>query len=168
VLVTGVSGSGKTTVGAMLAGTLNWAYAEADDFHPAANVAKMRAGKPLCDADRWPWLRAIAAWIDEQAAAGKAAVVTCSALKRRYRDVLLAGRPYVKLVYLDAGRDLIAARLAARHGHFFPASLLDSQFAELEPPQAGEHPLTVSAEGTPRHIVGEIITGLRITPPARA
>jgi gluconokinase len=168
VLVTGVSGSGKTTVGAMLARALNWAYAEADDFHPAANVAKMRAGEPLGDADRWPWLRAIAAWIDKQAAAGEPAVVTCSALKRRYRDLLLAGRPQVRLVYIDASRDLIAARLAARHGHFFPASLTGSQFAELEPPGPGEHPLTVSADATPRHIVGEIITGLGITPPARA
>ncbi len=164
----GVSGSGKTTVGAMLAGTLNWTYAEADDFHPAANVAKMRAGIPLDDTDRWPWLRAIAAWIDVQAAAGKPAVVTCSGLRRRYRDVLRSGRPQVRLVYLDADREVIARRLAARHGHFFPASLLDSQFAELEPPEPGEHALTVSAGGTPERAVSEIITGLGIAPRARA
>ena len=169
VLVMGVSGSGKTTVGAMLAANLHWTYAEADDFHPAANVAKMRAGIPLDDEDRWPWLRAIAAWIDERAAAGKPAVVTCSALKRRYRDVLRAGRPQVRLIYLDADRELIAKRLAARRGHFFPAGLLDSQFAELEPPERDEHPMTVSADDTPERVVSEIITRLgQAVPPARA
>jgi gluconokinase len=168
VLVTGVSGSGKTTVGALLARTLNWTYAEADGFHPATNVAKMKAGQPLEDADRWPWLRAIAAWIDEQAAAGLPAVVTCSGLKRSYRDVLRAGRPHVRLVYLDAGRDVIAARLAVRRGHFFPAGLTSSQFADLEPPGPAEHALTVSADAAPRDLVGEIITGLGLTPPARA
>jgi gluconokinase len=162
----GVSGSGKTTVGALLAETLHWTYAEADDFHPAANVAKMRAGIPLDDEDRRPWLEAISAWIDEQAAAAKPAVVTCSGLRRSYRDVLTAGRPYVRLVYLDADREVIAKRLAVRHGHFFPASLLDSQLAELEPPGPGEHPLTVSADDTPQHIVSEIITRLAL--PARA
>lgn len=156
----GVSGSGKTTVGAMLAGALQWTYAEADDFHSPANLAKMRAGIPLDDEDRWPWLRAIAAWIDEQAAAGKPAVVTCSGLTRRYRDVLTGGRPYVRLVYLDVDRELIAKRLAARHGHFFPAGLLDSQFAELEPPEPGEHPLTVSGDETPQRVVSEIIRRL--------
>src|SRR5260370_23813010 len=109
----GVSGSGKTTLGAMLAGTLNWDYAEADDFHPAANVAKMRAGIPLDDADRVPWLRAIAAWIDEQAAAGRPGVVTCSALRRRYRDLLPHGRPQVELIYIDVAPRLVAARLPA-------------------------------------------------------
>jgi len=165
----GVSGSGKTTVGAMLAGQLHWAYAEADDFHPAANVAKMRAGIPLDDADRVPWLRSIGAWIDERAAVGEPAVVTCSGLKRRYRDVLRAGRPQVRLIYLEADRDLIARRLAARHGHFFPASLLDSQFAELEPPEPDENPLTVSTDDTPQSVVSKIVTGLaEPNPPARA
>jgi len=157
----GVSGTGKTTVGAMLAGRLRWTYAEADEFHPAANVAKMRAGIPLDDENRWPWLRAIGAWIDERAAAGEPAVVTCSALKRRYRDVLRAGRAQVRLIYLDADRELIARRLAARHGHFFPAGLLDSQFSELEPPERDEHSLTVSVDETPEHVVNEIITRLR-------
>ena len=168
LLVTGVSGSGKTTVGAMLAGRLGWPYAEADTFHPAANVAKMRAGVPLTDDDRWPWLRAIGAWIDERAAAGEPAVVTCSALKRRYRDYLRASRPQVRLIYLSADKELIAARLAARHGHFFPASLLDSQFRDLEPPRPGEHPLVVRADGTPAGIVAEIVRRLGITPPAQA
>lgn len=156
----GVSGTGKTTVGAMLAGKLHWTYAEADDFHPAANVAKMEAGIPLDDEDRWPWLCAIAAWIDERAAAGEPAVVTCSALKRRYRDVLRAGRAQVRLIYLDANPELIARRLAARHGHFFPAGFLDSQFSELEPPGCDEHPLTVSVDDAPERVVNEIITRL--------
>jgi gluconokinase len=156
----GVSGTGKTTVGAMLAGKLRWTYAEADDFHPAANVAKMQAGIPLDDEDRWSWLRELAAWIDERAAAGEPAVVTCSALKRRYRDVLRAGRAQVRLIYLDADRELIARRLAVRHGHFFPAGLLDSQFSELEPPGRDEHPLTVSVDDTPERVVNEIITRL--------
>src|SRR5260370_21571828 len=115
----GVSGSGKTTLGAMLAGTLNWDYAEADDFHPAANVAKMRAGIPLDDADRVPWLRAIAAWIDEQAAAGRPGVVTCSALRRRYRGVLRDGRPPGELIHIGVAPRVGAARLPPRPRHFF-------------------------------------------------
>ena len=160
LLVMGVSGSGKSTVGAMLAGRLRWAYAEADDFHPAANVTKMHAGVQLTDDDRWPWLSAIAEWMDTQAAAGQPAVVTCSALKRRYRDFLRAGRPYIQLIYLDGDRDLIARRMAARQGHFFPARLLDTQFSELEPPRPGEHALTVAAAATPGQIVDEILRKL--------
>jgi gluconokinase len=160
LLVMGVSGSGKTTVGAMLAGALGWKYAEADGFHPAANIEKMAAGHPLTDEDRLPWLAAIAAWIDQETAAGQPGVVTCSALKRRYRDFLRAGRPQVQLVYLDGSRDLIASRLAARHGHFFTAAMLDSQFADLEEPTPDEHALTVSIGGTPKHIVEEILARL--------
>jgi gluconokinase len=159
----GVSGSGKSTVGAMLAGRLGWAYAEADDFHPAANVAKMRSGVPLTDDDRRPWLHAIAEWMDGAVAAGRSAVVTCSALKRRYRDYLCDGRPYVRLVYLDGDKDLIARRMAARHGHFFPVRLLDSQFSELEPPQPGEHALSVSAAKAPSQIVDEVMTRLGLS-----
>jgi gluconokinase len=164
LLVMGVSGSGKSTVGAMLAGRLGWAYAEADDFHPAANVAKMHAGIPLTDDDRLPWLHAIAEWMDTAAAAGEAAVVTCSALKRRYRDYLRAGRPYVRLIYLDGDKKLIVRRMTARQGHFFPARLLDSQFSELEPPRPDEHVLMVSAAEAPGQIVDEIVTRLRLTP----
>jgi gluconokinase len=160
----GVSGSGKSTVGAMLAGRLGWAYAEADGFHPAANVAKMHAGVPLTDDDRRPWLHAIAEWMDRAAAAGRAAVVTCSALKRWYRDYLREGRPYVRLVYLEGDKDLIARRMAARQGHFFPVGLLDSQFSELEPPQPGEHVLTVSAAAAPSQIVDEVVTRLGLSP----
>ena len=148
----------------MLAGRLEWAYAEADDFHPPANVAKMHAGIPLTDDDRWPWLRAIAGWMETQAGSGAPAVVTCSALKRRYREFLRAGRPYVRLIFLDGEKELIARRMAARHGHFFPARLLDSQFSELEPPQSGEHVLTVSADAAPGQIVSEILSRLKITP----
>ncbi|MBS2965539.1 gluconokinase [Actinocrinis puniceicyclus] len=143
LLVTGVSGSGKSTVGALLAQRLGWPYAEADDFHPDANLAKMVAGQPLDDGDRRQWLANIAAWIDASSAAGQPAVVSCSALKRAYRDGLRANRPNVRLIYLDADEQTIRARLSARRGHFFPAALLDSQFADLQPPTEDEHPYRV-------------------------
>jgi carbohydrate kinase (thermoresistant glucokinase family) len=157
VIVAGVSGSGKTTVGALLAGRLGWRFADADDFHPAANVEKMRAGIPLTDDDRWPWLRAIAAWMDERIARGEPAVVACSALKRSYRDLLLGGRPDAQMVLLAPDREMLARRLAARHGHFFPEQLLGTQFIDLEPPEADEHVLTVVPAGDPQAIVEEII-----------
>jgi gluconokinase len=158
IMVMGVSGSGKTTVGELLARRLGWEFADADEFHPAANVAKMHAGIPLTDADRASWLHATAAWIDEHVAAGKPGVVTCSALKRAYRDMLR--RPDIRFVYLDGDRELIARRIAHRHGHFFPASLLDSQFRDLEPPGPDERALTVSIEGTPEKTVQRIMDGL--------
>ncbi|MFJ2667597.1 gluconokinase [Nocardia fluminea] len=126
----GVAGSGKTTVGTLLADRLGWEYAEADSFHPPANIAKMAAGTPLDDADRAPWLGAIAGWIGEHATGG--AVVSSSALKRRYRDVLRTGGQ-VWFLHLHGSHELIATRMAARSGHFMPTSLLDSQFADLEP-----------------------------------
>lgn len=156
----GVSGSGKTTVGAMLAGRLGWRYAEADSFHPAANIEKMAAGHPLTDEDRRPWLAAIAQWIDAEVATGEPAVVTCSALKRAYRDQLHADRPQVGLVFLQGSRDLIATRLAARQGHFFTAAMLDSQFAALEEPTPDEGALIVSIAGSPAEIVEDILTAL--------
>lgn len=159
--VMGVSGSGKTTVGTLLAGRLGWAYAEADDFHSQANVAKMAAGHPLTDEDRGPWLAAIAAWIDERIARHEPGVVTCSALKRRYRDVLR--RPEVQFVYLEGSRALIAQRLAARHGHFFRAEMLDSQFAALEPPAADEAAVIVPIQGTPAEIVDAVIAAVGVT-----
>ena len=134
VLVAGVAGCGKTTVGMVLADRLSWRFADADSFHPAANIAKMRSGIPLTDADRAPWLAAIDAWMDERIAAGDSAVAGCSALKQWYRDELLTGRPAARMAFLQISRDLAHARLAARHGHFFTVRLLDSQFAELEPP----------------------------------
>jgi gluconokinase len=160
VIVAGVSGSGKTTVGALLAGRLGWRFADADDFHPAANVARMRAGVPLTDEDRWPWLRAIAAWMDERIAGNDPAVITCSALKRSYRDLLLDGRPRARMVFLAPDREELARRLAARHGHFFPEQLLGSQFADLEPPQADERVLTVVPAAGPDTTVTSIIAVL--------
>jgi gluconokinase len=158
VLVLGVAGSGKTTVGAMLAGRLGWQYADADDFHPVANVEKMAAGHPLTDADRWPWLHAMAAWIDVQIAAGQTAVVSCSALRRAYRDVLR--RPEVQMIYLHGSRGLIAARLTSRQGHFFKREMLDSQFAELQEPEPDEGVITVSIDGTPLNVVDRILAQL--------
>jgi gluconokinase len=158
VVVMGVAGSGKTTVGAMLAGRLGWQYADADDFHPVANVEKMAAGQPLTDADRWPWLHAIAAWIDVQIAAGQPAVVSCSGLKRAYRDVMR--RPEVQMVYLHGNAGLIAARLASRQGHFFRREMLDSQFATLEEPEPDEGVITVPVDGSPLNVVDRILAQL--------
>ncbi len=157
VIVAGISGSGKTTVGALLAGRLGWPFADADDFHPAANVEKMRAGIPLTDEDRWPWLRAIGVWMDERIARGEPAVITCSALKRSYRDRLLVGRPGARMVFLAPTREVLAGRLAARHGHFFPEQLLASQFDALEPPEPDERVLTVVPAGDPQATVEQII-----------
>jgi carbohydrate kinase (thermoresistant glucokinase family) len=153
----GVSGCGKTTVAGLLAQRLGWRLAEADSFHSPENVARMRAGIALTDEDRWPWLRAIAAWIDEALSRGLPGVVTCSALKRRYRDVLIGDREGVRLVYLKGSYEVIAARVAARHHEYMPASLLKSQFEALEEPGPDEHPIVVSVELTPREIVEAIV-----------
>jgi gluconokinase len=162
VIVAGVSGSGKTTVGSMLAGRLGWRFADADAFHPAANIAKMRAGLPLTDEDRRPWLRAIGAWMDERIEAGESAVVTCSALKRAYRDALLDGRPQARLVFLDVDRDVVARRLTTRHGHFFPLQLLDSQFEALEPAGPGERAVSIVPADDPAQTVADIIAVFRL------
>lgn len=143
LVVMGVSGAGKSTVATRLARDLGWDFAEGDDLHPAANVAKMAAGEPLTDADRMPWLARIADWIDAEIAAGRHGVITCSALKRSYRDVLR--RPEVLFVYLAVNRAELERRLAGRRGHYMPASLLDSQLDALEPPADGEAALTVDA-----------------------
>ena len=160
LVLMGVSGSGKTTVGAMLAGRLRWRFADADDFHSVENVAKMKAGVPLTDADRRPWLEAIAAQVDQWRREGVHGVVTCSALKRSYRDVIVGNRPDVRLVHLKGERPLIADRLAARHAHFMPASLLESQFATLEEPAADEHAISIWVGKTPEALVEEIVTAL--------
>ena len=163
LLVCGVSGSGKTTIGTLLAKRLGYAYAEADSFHPAANVAKMAAGHPLDDADRAPWLAAIGAFIDETTVAGHAAVVTCSALKRAYRDQLRGGRPNVRLIFLDVAPEVVRERLQARHGHFFPAELLASQYRDLEAPDPDEHVLHVAVDSpdtTPDAVVDRILADL--------
>ncbi|PZS31556.1 MAG: carbohydrate kinase [Pseudonocardiales bacterium] len=154
----GVSGSGKSTVAGVLAGRLGWEMAEGDDMHPPANVAKMAAGRPLDDADRLPWLERIAAWIGERVNVNRPGIVTCSALKRRYRDVLRNER--VVFVYLAAGSDQIAARLAARHGHFMPPELLRSQLDALEPPDPDEKAITVEVTGSAPEMADEIIRRL--------
>jgi gluconokinase len=166
VIVMGVSGSGKTTVGALLARQLGWAFADADDFHGATQIAKMRGGIPLGDADRTPWLAAIAAQIDRWRSAGRHAVVACSALKRSYRDILIGPRADVRLVYLRGGREVIAARMRARPGHFMPAALLESQFAALEEPSPDERPITVDLELAPAVLVDAIARAIGTTPPS--
>lgn len=141
LVLMGVSGSGKSTVGGVLQGRLGWELCEGDDLHPPANVAKMATGHPLDDEDRWPWLAAIRAWIDEHVAAGEPGLVTCSALKRSYRDKLR--NDHVVFVVLHGSRDVLLGRLAARQGHFMPATLLDSQLQTLELPAPDEQALTV-------------------------
>ena len=148
VVIMGVSASGKTTVGQLLAQRLGVPYAEADDFHPPANVAKMRAGHPLDDEDRVPWLDEIARWLADHADSG--GVVSCSALKRRYRDRLASAAAHVFFLHLDGSRELIAARITARKGHFMPPDLLDSQFADLETLGDDEVGAAIPVDGTPQ------------------
>ena len=162
IVVMGVSGCGKSTIASMLAHRLHWIYEDGDWLHPQSNVEKMHHGEPLTDADRWPWLRAIAAWIDNTRNAGSHGVVACSALKHVYRDILIGERRDVRLVFLKGDRELIERRLAARDDHFMPASLLDSQFAALEAPTADERPVTVSIAPHPRDIVDTIVAKLGI------
>ena len=138
LVVMGVSGAGKTTLGEMLATRFGWPYKEGDELHPPANVAKMKSGQPLNDADRAPWLAAIGAWIDGWIRAGQSGVISCSALKRAYRDTLDGGRPAVRFVFIDLDEATIAARLKDRKHAYWPASLLHSQFEALEPPQPDE------------------------------
>jgi gluconokinase len=169
VILAGVSGSGKTTVGRLLAGRLGWPFADGDSFHSAASIEKMTAGIPLTDDDRWPWLAAIGAWIDERAAAGGSAVVACSALKRAYRDFLRKDRPEVRIVFLTIDRDEGLARLQARRGHFFSAGLLDSQLGAVEPPSPEEGVLVLDGRQNPGQLVDEIAFGLGLwQPPAGA
>lgn len=155
IVVMGVAAAGKTTVAEALARRLGCPLAEADAFHPAANVAKMSAGVPLDDADRWPWLRAIAAWIGEQDRAGRTAVATCSALKRAYRDLLRAASPRVVFVHLSGAPALLAARLAGRTGHFMPPSLLASQLATLEPLGPDERGVVLDVAAPPEALAAQ-------------
>jgi gluconokinase len=167
VVVAGVAGSGKTTVGQLLAGRLGWMFADGDSLHPAANVAKMRAGLPLTDADRGPWLAAITSWMDDVTATGQSAVLACSALKRRYRDQLLAGRDpdQAQMVFLLISREQDEARLSSRRGHFFHEPLMASQFADLEMPvdEPQVHLVTVG-ERPAGQVATEIIKLLGVTP----
>ncbi|HJT08253.1 MAG TPA: gluconokinase [Stellaceae bacterium] len=153
----GISGAGKTTIAQELAARLGWAFEEGDALHPEANVAKMHAGIPLTDADRQPWLEAVAAWIDGQRAKKQPGIITCSALKRSYRQTIIGDRPEVRLVYLRGGRDVVAEHLAGRHGHFMPPALLQSQIDTLEEPTADEEPLTVDVGPPAEQVADKII-----------
>src|SRR5947209_40282 len=176
IVVMGVSGSGKSTVAALLAAALGCQFQEGDDLHPPENVAKMRGGTPLTDADRLPWLHKIAEEIDGWRARGECGVLTCSALKRSYRNIIIGDRRDVVLVYLKGSRELIHQRMAARHEHFMPVALLDSQFATLEEPTPDEHPIIVDVGGKPADIAHEIVRQLEarqyetrgLAPPATA
>lgn len=159
LVVMGVAGSGKSTVGRLLAERLDWDFGEGDDLHPQANVAKMAAGRPLTDADRAPWLALVRAWIDEHVVAGRPGVITCSALKRSYRDVLRD--PHVVFVLLAGPRPVLAARLTTRRGHFMPVGLLDSQLAELQAPGPDERAVTVDIDTATADQVEEIMSALR-------
>jgi len=162
IVVMGVSGAGKSTVGRLIAARLDCPFRDADSFHPKANIEKMSRGEPLTDADRWPWLNAIAAWIAEHRAAGTTCVVTCSALKRVYRDIVTdRQRADVRLVYLKGDMALIEARLKARKGHFMPPALLHSQFDALEEPSADESAIVVSIDATPEEIAAQALDRLR-------
>ncbi len=165
VIVAGVSGSGKTTVGKVLARRLGWAFTDGDALHPPENIAKMSAGIALTDADRAPWLRAIDGWLDERQAAGADGVLACSALKRSYRDQLLDDRLAVRMAFLQICREIAAQRLAARHGHFFDPHLLASQFADLEPPAPAEESVAVvPVAGQPEEVAAEIVSRLGLGP----
>jgi gluconokinase len=162
MIVMGVSGSGKSTIGGLLALRLRWEFEDADWLHPASNVEKMHEGIPLTDEDRWPWLEAISVWIDKTRRTGGHGVIACSALKRRYRDVLIGDRPDVRLVYLKGDETLIARRIATRHEHFMPRSLLHSQFEVLEDPGPDENSIVVSIEPAPREIVAQVLSALSV------
>jgi gluconokinase len=168
LIVMGVSGSGKSTVGEALAKRLGWLYEDGDKFHPASNVAKMAAGQPLTDEDRWPWLYAIADRIDRLSAVGLRCVIACSALRRVYRDILLHGRRDVRLVYLNGTQALIADRLSRRAGHFMPQGLLTSQFNTLEAPTTDERPVTVSIAAPVKTIVDDVLRELDLRPASTA
>jgi len=157
LVIMGISGAGKSTIAEELAARLGWAFEEGDALHPEANVAKMHAGIPLTDADRQPWLEAVAAWIDGQRAKKQPGIITCSALKRAYRQAIVGDRPEVRLVYLRGARDVVAEHLAGRHGHFMPAALLQSQIDTLEEPTADEEPLTVDVGPPAEEVADKII-----------
>ena len=160
VVVMGVSGSGKTTVAVELARRLGWEFTEGDDHHPEANVAKMRSGTPLDDDDRLPWLRRLADWIADREESGRSCVLTCSALKRSYRDLLRAGHESVWFAHVHAPEEVITERVRRRTGHYMPASLVASQYADLEPLADDEPGRTVSATDPPETVVAALLAAL--------
>ncbi len=160
IVVMGVSGCGKSTVGMEIARRLGWDFRDGDAFHPPANVEKMRSGAPLTDDDRWPWLDAIAAEVAAREGEGRHVVIACSALKRAYRDRLRAARSAIRFVHLDGSFALIDARMKARKDHFMPASLLESQFATLQPLGSDEDSVTVSVDAEPVEIASRAIAAL--------
>jgi carbohydrate kinase (thermoresistant glucokinase family) len=166
LVLMGVSGCGKSTTGARLSKLLDWPFRDADSFHPQANIDKMSKGLPLTDEDRRPWLAAIAQWIDERLAAGECGIVSCSALKRDYRRIIVGERAGVRLVYLKGDMELIGDRLSRRRNHFMPPALLRSQFDALEEPQSDERALSVPISLTPRRVVEAIMQELGIAHPA--
>jgi gluconokinase len=166
IVVMGVSGSGKTSVAAELTRRLGWEYIEGDDLHPKANVDKMASGHPLDDEDRWPWLRKIAEVIGEHEAAGTSVVITCSALKRTYRDLLGAGHPSVWFAHVHASREVLAERVTRRQGHYMPPSLLDSQLATLEPLADDEPGAVIPGDGPLAETVADLLATLRTDRPA--
>lgn len=168
IVVMGPSGVGKTTVAQMLAERLDWTFAEADEFHPKANIDKMSAGIPLTDEDRWPWLDLLRDWMTDHATRGESTVVTCSALKKVYRDKLRESGARVRFLELVATRELVMSRLPKRQGHYMPVSLLDSQFETLEPLTEDEDGVKVSVESDPEQIVDEALSALRLTAPPSA
>lgn len=161
LVVMGVSGSGKTTIAKLLAAALDCQFQEGDEFHPAANIQKMSSGTPLTDADRLPWLHSIAARIDDWRARGVSGVLTCSALKRAYRDIIIGTRKDVRLVYLKGSYDLIHQRMAARDKHFMRTEMLESQFATLQEPTPEERAITTDVKRHPDEIADDIIRQLR-------
>lgn len=161
LIVMGVSGSGKSTIAEALAARLGWTFQEGDVLHPPSNIQKMHAGIPLDDTDRGPWLAAVRAWIDARVAAGEPGIVTCSALKRRYRAGLVGGRAQVRLLYLKASADVLASRLHQRRGHFMPPALLQSQLDTLEEPGADERPIEVDVESAVSATVADALAAVR-------
>jgi carbohydrate kinase (thermoresistant glucokinase family) len=165
IVLMGVSGAGKSTVGSELSRMIGWPFRDADSFHPPANIEKMKSGVPLADDDRWPWLDAIGAWIGERLAKREPGIVSCSALKRAYRARIGGRRTGVRLVYLLGSQEMIAGRLAARTGHFMPADLLASQFATLEEPGPEEKALVVGIAMPPLYLARSIADKLGLQAP---
>jgi gluconokinase len=163
IVVMGVAGCGKSTVAALLAQRLGWDFTEGDALHPASNIEKMRQGTPLNDADRLPWLQEIARTIGDWRAAGRPGIVACSALRRRYREIIAAGAEDLRFVYLRGSFSLIEQRLAARQGHFMPKSLLDSQFMTLEEPAADEPAITLDIDAPAAELADHVQAALHLS-----